>query len=51
MTVFMVYTYPEAGTITQVAHPVVSGGLTLTYRANGDYAGWDRFGRPPKERK
>ncbi len=51
MTVFMVYTYPGAGTIIQVAHPAVWGGLTLTYRANGDYAGWDRFGRATSERR
>jgi hypothetical protein len=48
---FAVYTYLGAGTITQVAHPAVSGGLALTYGANGDYAGRDRFGRPPKGRK
>jgi len=48
---FAVYTYPGAGTITQVAHPAVSGGLTVTYGSDGDCAGRDRFGRPPKESK
>ena len=51
MTCFVVYTYLGAGTMTQVAHPAVSAGLTLTYKANGDSAGWDRFGRPRKGRK
>jgi len=48
---FAVYTYPGAGTITRVAHPAVSGGLTLTYGSNGDYAGWARLARPPKGEK
>ena len=48
LTGFVVYTYPGAGTIIHAAHPAVSGGLTLTYGSNGDYAGRDRFGRPPK---
>jgi len=45
--VYAQYTYLGASTIVQVAHPAVSGGLTLTYKgaAAGSYAGFDRFGR------
>jgi DNA-binding transcriptional ArsR family regulator len=43
------YTYLGDGTIVSVAHPGVSGGLTLNYGTatdpNGGYAGLDRFGR------
>jgi RHS repeat-associated protein len=41
------YTYLGAGTIVQVAHPAVSGGLWLTYKGlnDGSYPGFDRFGR------
>ena len=38
------YTYLGAGTIVQVAHPAVDGGLNLTYGTGGT-AGFDRFGR------
>jgi hypothetical protein len=48
---FAVYIYPVAGTIIHAARPAVLGGLTLTYGSNGDYAGRDRFGQPPKGRK
>ncbi len=39
------YDYLGAGTIVSVAHPEVNGGLTLDYNTNGDYEGWDTFGR------
>lgn len=39
------YTYLGADTVVQVAHPEVTGGLTLSFGASGTYAGWDRFGR------
>jgi RHS repeat-associated protein len=41
------YTYLGAGTIVQVDHPAVSGGLVLTYKGvnDGSYPGFDRFGR------
>jgi len=41
------YSYLGAGTIVQVEHPAVQGGLTLSYDPDGDhsYGGWDRFGR------
>ncbi|MCX5673920.1 MAG: autotransporter-associated beta strand repeat-containing protein [Planctomycetota bacterium] len=42
---FVAYTYLGAGTITQVEHPAVEGGLTLTYGSAGNYTGWDRFSR------
>jgi len=32
-------------TIVKESHPQVSGGLNLSYGANGTCAGWDRFGR------
>jgi hypothetical protein len=38
------YTYLGAGTIVQVDHPAVYGGLTLTYGSAGAYTGFDRFG-------
>jgi len=44
---FAQYTYLGAGTIVQVAHPNVDGGLTLDYTGPGygNYPGFDRLGR------
>ena len=40
------YTYLGSGSIVKIAHPQVTGGLTLNYGdATGSPAGWDRFGR------
>ncbi len=40
------YTYMGAGTIVNIAHPAVSGGLNLTYGTSGNnYDGRDKFGR------
>ena len=44
-TRFAEYAYLGAGTIVSVAHPAVTNGLTLDYNPNGNYEGWDRFGR------
>ena len=41
---YAAYAYLGLGTIVKVAHPAVSGGLTLDYGADGS-AGLDRFGR------
>ena len=57
-TRFAEYAYLGAGTIVSVAHPAVSGGLTLDYNPSGDadgnpndnYSGWDRFGRVVDQR-
>ena len=49
-TTYAAYTYLGAGTIVQVAHPAVSGGLVLTYGSAGNYTGWDRFGRVVDQR-
>ena len=44
---YAAYTYLGAGTVVQVAHPAVAGGLNLTYKGlvDGLYPGFDRFGR------
>ncbi|MBE3135039.1 MAG: hypothetical protein IMZ55_16350, partial [Acidobacteria bacterium] len=41
------YTFLGAGTVVQVSHPAVDGGLTLSYKSAsaGVYPGFDRFGR------
>jgi len=39
------YTYLGGGTIVEVGHPAVDGGLNLTYGTGGTYGGFDRFGR------
>ncbi len=45
-TVYEGYTYLGAGTVVQVAHPQVSGGLVLSYvTGSGSYGGFDQFGR------
>jgi hypothetical protein len=42
---YAAYTYLGDGAIVATTHPAVSGGLTLSYGAAGNYAGWDQFGR------
>ena len=44
-TKYAEYEYLGTGTIVSVAHPDVSGGLTLDYNIMGNYEGWDTFGR------
>ncbi len=44
-TVYAGYTYLGAGTVVQVVHPQVAGGLVLSYGTGGNYTGWDQFGR------
>jgi RHS repeat-associated protein len=44
-TKYAQYTYLGAGTIVNVAHPAVTGGLNLAYGSAGTYGGFDRFGR------
>ena len=47
-TKYAQYEYLGAGTIVSVAHPGVTGGLTLDYNISGSthlYEGWDTFGR------
>ena len=46
-TKYAQYEYLGAGTIVSVAHPGVTGGLTLDYNLSSThlYEGWDTFGR------